>query len=199
MTNKSLKKNIFDYDVFIFDMDGTLYFQLPVRICMAIEIFMYYFFRPHKYKDLLNLIRFRKSYERGLLLPMNSNIHNWMHVKPLKYIRKFRDRKLLDFIEKIQNLGKTIIVYSDYPLDEKLKALTEFNPNMKFCASDNEIQCLKPDTKGLQNIVKIFAKPIDEFIFIGDRYEKDGICAQNAGMDYIILNKFHFNRRYKFS
>jgi len=57
-----------------------------------------------------------------------------------------------------------------------------------FSADDAAIQCLKPDVQGLKNILRITGEAAESSLFIGDRYEKDGKCADNAGMDYIILD-----------
>jgi FMN phosphatase YigB (HAD superfamily) len=57
-----------------------------------------------------------------------------------------------------------------------------------FCAADAAIQCLKPDAQGLKNILRITGEAVENGLFIGDRYEKDGKCAEGIGMDYIILD-----------
>jgi len=188
MTSSLHIKRISDYKALILDMDGTLYYHFPVRICMAIELFFYYLFRLNRLSELFAIYKYRKNYERGQLQTPDSNIVYWMEKRPKKYIRIFRDKRLINIAERMQQQGAKIVVYSDYPLKEKLEALSPFKPDLYFSAVDPKIQCLKPDSKGLLHIKDILDFPAEDIIFIGDRFEKDGLCAQHAGMDYHILN-----------
>jgi HAD superfamily hydrolase (TIGR01549 family) len=183
-----LHKKLHEYRAVLLDMDGTLYYQLPVRICMAFALAAYYTIHLKKLTDLFALAAFRKSYDKGFLAKGNAVIDYWMQEKPLKYIRMFRDKKLLELVQRLKNNGAVIAVYSDYPVTKKIDALRPFTADFAFCASDPAVQCLKPDTKGLKHIVETLGKPVEDTVFIGDRYEKDGRCAEGVGMDYIILD-----------
>lgn len=187
MTSTTHKKPISDYKALILDMDGTLYRQLPVRIGMAKELFFHYLFRLNRISELIAIYKYRKSYERGQLQTPNDNIVYWMEKRPKKYIRFYRNKKLIALTEEMQKQGVKIVVYSDYPLEEKLDALSPFKPNYYFSANDADIQCLKPDPQGLLHIINVLDIPKKDILFIGDRYEKDGLCAQEAGIDYLIL------------
>jgi FMN phosphatase YigB (HAD superfamily) len=171
-------------------MDGTLYYQLPVRICIALELLGYYMTHLKNINDLFTLRKYRKSHESGYMIKSNSITDYWMQERPLKYIRLFRDKKLLELIQQLRNNGATIVIYSDYPVVDKLRALKPFPFDFAFCASDTDIQCLKPDTKGIKRILEIIKESVENIVFIGDRYEKDGQCAQRVGMDYMILDKY---------
>jgi hypothetical protein len=70
----SFRKVISDYKAFILDMDGTLYYQIPVRICMAVELFFYYICHLNKISDLFLIYAYRKNSELGILQKPNSNI-----------------------------------------------------------------------------------------------------------------------------
>jgi FMN phosphatase YigB (HAD superfamily) len=164
---------------------------------MAFELLTYYAIHLKKIKDLFTLAAFRKSYDKGFLVERNAVIDYWMQESPLKYIRIFRDKKLLELVRRLQNKGAVIAVYSDYPVAQKIEALRPFTADFTFCASDPAIQCLKPDTKGLKHIMETLNKPVEDIVFIGDRHEKDGRCAEGVGMDYIILDKNQM-QRYKF-
>jgi FMN phosphatase YigB (HAD superfamily) len=169
-------------------MDGTLYYQAPLRFCMCIELMLYYVVRLQRIAELFMLYRFRKSYERGVLEQGNSVIEYWMHERPLRYISQFRDKKLIFLIQRLRKHGTKIAVYSDYPVQRKLTALPDLTIDHTFCAADSAIQCLKPDPAGLKNILRITNETAENSLFIGDRYKKDGKCAENAGVDYIILD-----------
>jgi FMN phosphatase YigB (HAD superfamily) len=112
-----------------------------------------------------------------------------MQEKPLRYISLFRDRKLICLIRRLREGGAKIAVYSDYPVKRKIAVLRDLTVDYCFCADDNVIQCLKPEAQGLKNMVRIIGEPVEYAVFIGDRYEKDGKCAEGVGMDYIILDK----------
>lgn len=60
-----MQKKLTEYRTVIFDMDGTLYFQSPVRLCMAVSLGLYYMIHPYKIKELMVLKKFRKMREQG--------------------------------------------------------------------------------------------------------------------------------------
>jgi HAD superfamily hydrolase (TIGR01549 family) len=206
-----LRQNLSEYKVILLDMDGTLYYQFPLRICMAFTLLGYYVLRPTKIKELLILRAFRRLRESDRLTDcenfeqkqyeilstrfkvsheqVENIIYRWMQEKPLKYVRIFRDKKLLRQMQRLRNSGIKLVLYSDYPVEKKLQVLYPFGVDYSFCASDAEINCLKPDSKGIRKIIEILNEPVGNMVFIGDRYEKDGQCAENVGMDYIILGK----------
>jgi len=195
----SLRKEITDYKALVLDMDGTLYYQIPVRICMAFELFFYHIFHLNKISDISAIYKYRKRNESGELFKQDANIAVWMQKKPQKYVRFFRDKKLIKFAEKMQKRGSKTVIYSDYPLKEKLEALLPFNPNFAFSSDNVEIQCLKPNNKGLLHIVDVLKLPVEDIVFIGDRFEKDAACAKQTGMDYLVLSRNCFirNKIYK--
>jgi len=185
---QQLRKKLCEYRLIILDMDGTLYYQAPLRFCMCIELMLYYAVHLRRIAELFMIYRFRKSYERGVLEQGNSVIRYWMQERPLRYISRFRDKKLIFLIQQLREHGAKIAVYSDYPVQQKLTALPDLTTDYYFCAADPAIQCLKPDPAGLKNILHITGETAENSLFIGDRYEKDGKCAENAGVDYIILD-----------
>lgn len=204
------------YKAIILDMDGTLYFQLPVRIFMAFDLLIHYCAHIMNIKELFALKEFRKIRENGVIQnkffftskqydivarrfqmepdAVRMLVKYWMFERPLKYIYRFRDKKLLELIQLLHNKGIKIIVYSDYHAEEKIEALESLKVDYIFCASDPEIMCLKPDIKGLVRIVEIIDEPIERILFIGDRYEKDGLCAAGVGVDFLICKKSRFSR-----
>ena len=185
----SLRKEITDYKAFVLDMDGTLYYQIPLRFCMAFALFFYYIFHLRKTKDLWAIYHYRKKNETGELQKQSPNIALWMQKKPQQYIHLFRDQKLIQFAQTMQEKGAKIVVYSDYPLQGKLEALPSFVPDFTFSSDNTEIQTLKPDNKGLLHIINLLNLSVEDIVFIGDRFEKDAACAIQTGMDYIVLHR----------
>jgi len=185
---QQLRKKLREYRLIILDMDGTLYYQFPLRLCMCVELAFYYTVHIRRVAELFTIMRFRKMYEKGIFEKETPVILYWMQEKPLRYIVLFRDRKLLCLVRQLREQGAKIAVYSDYPLWKKIAALSGLTADYSFCAADTAIQCLKPDAKGLKNILRITGEAVENSLFIGDRYEKDGKCAEGVGMDYIILD-----------
>jgi len=206
--NKKMQKHLDDYKALIVDMDGTLYHQAQVRQRMAIKLFICCLTRRVRFKELMILREYRKlretrefsegdDFEEKQIDKISGKykvkpecvkevLGAWMIDIPLKYIRMSRDVNLIGTLTQMRAAGKVIIIYSDYPVKDKLKAL-ELNTDFAFCAEDPEIRCMKPDTKGLKHIISVSGKDIEEILFIGDREERDGECAARIGMDHLIL------------
>ena len=204
-------EKLLKYKVWIFDLDGTLYNQTPVRIEMALQLIAYYICRPFKIRELLMLRQYRKIREK-LYNAENPNFHQlqikemsrrynmnvekvmkiidyWLINRPLSVIRRWRRSKVLSAIKLYQARGIEIIVYSDYPVSDKLKALN-VQPNYSYWSNDELIRCMKPNPKGLRNIIKQFNLTPQEFLYIGDRDDRDGQCARQVGIDYLDINDF---------
>jgi len=195
------------YNTIVVDLDGTLYFQNPVRLCMAISILIFCITHPFKYQEIFLVRSYRKLYSTGIkhlercsLLAQQYNLHisqvksviqEWMVKRPIPFIRKFCDKRLLALLENCRMLGVKLIVYSDYPVTDKLRALG-FAPDAAYCADD--VGCLKPSPDGLLHIIKENGIKASDCLFIGDKFEKDGKCAENTGMDYHILPQSRVKR-----
>lgn len=192
METINLKTPVTNYKAYIVDLDGTLYYQPSLRLYMAFHIVKHLICHPFSLKDIYVVYRYRKLREKGTLSGGLSNsseeaiIHGWMIETPLIYIKKTRDKTLIDFLNNRALEGAGIIVYSDYPTREKLSVLS-LNFKSSYHSGQTLINCLKPDTKGLLNILETEGLDPRDCLFIGDRMEKDGLCARGAGMDYLIL------------
>jgi HAD superfamily hydrolase (TIGR01549 family) len=181
---KQLSRPLDTYKAYILDMDGTLYHHLPVRLCMALSLVLYYIKHINRLREILEIQRFRNRIENGKLEQANSIVKYWIEKAPLKYMKIFKNSKLLSFIEKQKQRGAVIVVYSDHPAKEKCGVLN-LQTDYIFCAFDKEINCLKPDATGLKYIVNLLKLNTEDIVYIGDRYKKDGICAKALGIDYL--------------
>ncbi len=167
----------------IADVDGTLYYQEPVRIMMGIELLLK---RPWL---VMKILRFRMDVERGKVYLPQTDVAQWMYKEPLKWIRKFRDVDLIGLLNKLHDRGVSVILYSDHPCAEKGKYL-DIKFDAAYTSSDNRIMSMKPDPKGLYLILEENNLRPQECLYIGDRMEKDGYCADKCGVKYIILSHF---------
>lgn len=210
-TNCMLKVNV-DWNkiqAVIFDVDGTLYSQRLLRLLMLRDLLAYYLIRPSLWKDMLILgcfrslryemlgghhinenllkIQFRATAEkiRVPIIRVEACIEKWMMVHPLKYLRSIRYPGVLDFYNDLRESSIKLAAFSDYPVVEKLCAL-DMPEMISVCTTDPDVNSMKPDTKGLLLLVKKLAVPIDTCLLIGDREDKDGECAREIYMPYLI-------------
>jgi len=216
-------RKINDYDVYVFDVDGTLYDQPRLRIIMAGRLLKYYALHPFKIKNLFLLKQFREEKEKwtkekestltcfvskecGLALldekiccyiaeqkkisceKMCDIVKKWIYDEPMDVVNITRDIKLIDYIDSLKDAGKKVVIFSDYPAVDKMKALKCYSDAI-YTSTDENIMELKPSPKGLNVIISDFNVNKDRLLMIGDRYEKDGLSAINAGVDYIILKR----------
>lgn len=216
-------KSFNSYEVYVFDVDGTLYDQPRLRTIMAVRLLQYYLFHPLKIKDLLLLKKFREEKENwtkekeieteaftgtecGLSLLdekicfyishkikvshdiICGIVKKWIYDEPMDAVNITRDKRLIDYIDTLSKKGKKIIIFSDYPATDKMKALECYSDAI-YSAADKEIMELKPSPKGINVIIRDLNVSKENVLMIGDRYEKDGMSAINAGVDYIILKR----------
>ena len=200
-----------NYKAWILDFDGTLFYLLPVRIFMAAWLILYYLPRPHRWKEIFMLREYRRlrenlfaadsvnSYQLQLenlsqrygltIQKILDLVKMWMIEKPKFLIKTFQRKKLIAAIKFAQLRGIKIVIYSDNPVAEKIKA-PDFTPDYAFWSDDDLIKCMKPDSRGLENIIKLLKLNREEILYIGDRDDRDGLCAKNAGVDYCDVKKF---------
>lgn len=209
-------KNIYDYKCVTFDMDGTLYYQFPLRILMIINMILYCILHPFRIKEIFIVRYFRKIRENEDLLK-NKNfktvqyelvaskfkvsqeetkniISFWLIKKPLKYLNLYKDKRLAKIIDTLHKKKIIVIVYSDYPADEKAKALN-IKADYIYSSEDKNIMSLKPDPKALKYISKNLNLNFKDILMVGDRYEKDAKLAKSCGVDFIILPQSRMKRK----
>lgn len=196
--------------VIIFDVDGTLYDQSKLRKKMLFSLLTYYGLRPWKIREmaLLQLFRTEREKRAGEIFsdleeeqyqwcltkrkyPLNKIkevVEKWIFQYPLKYLKECMFPGTKDLFELLREKGIIIAIYSDYKAQAKLNAM-ELKADLVVCSTDPEINCLKPQPKGLEYISKKLQIGPDACLFIGDRQEMDGECAISAKMPYLIIDK----------
>ena len=213
-------KKLDEYKLVIWDLDGTLYFQKEFRIKMARVLVRSLICNPRHWKEAFVILKYRSLREKwdpadtgadlekrqymaaGKHFGMSGEqveriIARWMMEEPLKHLRAYRDEKAAGTLKALQEKGIKVIVYSDYPTADKLKAL-EIQVSGDFSAMDDEIACMKPNPRGLEYIIEKYKTSKEDSIMIGDRMEKDGEAAKGAGIDYLILEKKRKNREIQY-
>jgi HAD superfamily hydrolase (TIGR01549 family) len=198
------------YDAWLVDLDGTLYWQAPVRLLMAAELAC---FAPHRIRAVLC---FRREQERLRREPhtvsgatsafqaqldrtaaalgcapehLTEILSYWMEQRPGKWLRLFRHRGLLREIADFRAAGGKTAVVSDYPAAVKLAGMRIASLFDAVVASGEAggPAALKPDPAGLLLAAERLRVPPARCLVIGDRDDADGEAARRAGMGFRLM------------
>ena len=200
-------------ELVIFDVDGTLYNQSKLRKRMLFELIGYYIFRPWKYNDLLILYHYRKEREKraGVIgnkleqeqylwcsaitgigvAVIQKVVEKWIFEFPNKYLKSCRYPYVKEFFQILEHHHIKLAIYSDYEANRKMKAL-DLKVDLMVSSTDSQINAMKPQPNGLIYILnKLNVTAKTNCLFIGDRMELDGKCAENAQIPYLIIDPQH--------
>lgn len=220
-----MQKKWSEYQLILFDMDGTLYFQRPLQVHMGIKMLLSCL-KPGGFHEIMIVLRFRKLRENwksssATTMLLNSNIdetqyqllstqmgltpdeirpiiQKWIYQLPLQLLTHYRDNQLIEILKKY-HLYTQVVIYSDYPATEKCIALG-LNNIPCFYGGQENISRLKPDPKGIQVIMNHYHITDPSMVLmIGDRFSKDGQAAIAAGVDYLILKKHRIQRNKQYN
>lgn len=199
----------------IFDVDGTLYRQGPVRRGMLWRLLRARFRQP---MEGLLILRVLSAYRRaqevlrvsslrwddlaemqiGLASQwtgievevVNSYVARWMEREPLDLIAQARHEGVLEFLQVASARGFRLGVFSDYRAEPKLAAMgiADFF-DVVVCAQDAAVQKLKPHPRGLQVTLERLGVEKQEALYIGDRPEVDALAACNAGVACVTIGR----------
>ncbi|KRA84433.1 HAD family hydrolase [Altererythrobacter sp. Root672] len=190
----------------IFDVDGTLYDQWPLRLDMARALIA-----DSLQQRTLDTIRvlstFRKVREslgdarsvgvsneqfrrtakdRGCSEEhVRSIVERWIEQEPLARLRRRRTRGASELFSALKRNGRTIAAWSDYPVEPKLATL-ELKADLAVCSSDPAVNRFKPDPAGLQLILDRTATSPDQAIVVGDRFDRDWEAARAISVPTLI-------------
>ncbi len=191
----------------VFDVDGTLYEQRPLRRRMAAELALHCALRPWRLGLLRRLQVFRRERERisereledaGRLqyeLPaarlgvaserLRAEVEEWIERRPLRHLGGCRVAGVRRFFAHLRTHGVRIAVLSDYPAAAKLAALG-LDAEIVVCGADPGVGRLKPHPTGLRSVLRRLELPPGRCLLIGDRADRDGECARRAGVECLL-------------
>ena len=200
----------------LFDVDGTLYHQAPLRTIMLLLLVLLNLLKPRELKRKVRVIRqYRKAQEilreslgmqagnrnsqllltahrTGESVPFISDvIEEWFEKRPLPFLRFCCRRRLNRSMGLLNKKGITLGIFSDYPAEKKLEALgiSKYIKTV-ISSSDEGVQGFKPKTNGFTIAAgKMGLKP-SEILYVGDRPEVDGPGGVDAGMQVAIIKSF---------
>jgi FMN phosphatase YigB (HAD superfamily) len=197
----------------LFDLDGTLYRQRPLRLLMALELLTLPLAGPWKAVARLRALRaFRNAQEQlrhaasagaatsqaeaaskasGLAVAeVEALAADWMIRRPLKYLPFCRAAGLTELLDRLDAAGIRAGILSDYPAEAKLRALgldTRFSPVL--CATDREIGAFKPSPRGYLRACELWGLDAADVLYVGDRIDVDAAGAAAAGMRCAIVGR----------
>ena len=196
----------------VFDLDGTLYRQAPLRALMALELATLPLAGPWQARRRYRaLAEFRRAQEYLRAAPVNGSIaptqrklaaeyaslpipdvdrlvEEWMMIRPLKYLRWCRSPGIVPLLDFLEQRHVRAGVLSDYPADAKLRALGlagRLSPVL--CSTDSAIGSLKPHPRGFLYASEAWHLSPREVLVVGDRADVDAAGAAAAGMPCVII------------
>lgn len=206
-------------EAIIFDIDGTLYDQFGLTVKMLEELFWYFLFHPTKLYDLKILHDFRRA-RKIHLKDLTDNlerdqyvwaaeiskvspekvkkvVEEWLWERPLKHILYHRYPSLMDFIKNLSAKGIRFAFLSDYPARKKLLHLGIPFQHV-FSATDKNINCFKPNPRGLLLAAQTLNVSPEHCLVIGNCNELDGEAARRGSFPYLIIGA-HKAKTYLYS
>ena len=190
----------------VFDVDGTLYAQAPLRWRMARDMAW-----DAAARRSLTSIRVVSLYRRlretagtsegagfeaaltaqvaqATHLPPDRVCHileEWLERRPLPYLAGCRYPRLPALFEGLRHAGIAVAALSDYPAEAKLAALGLVADPVVW-AGDPDVDRLKPNPRGLLSVIERVGTTPAATVLIGDRPDRDGEAARRAGVRALI-------------
>jgi len=194
----------------LFDVDGTLYRQRPVRMRMAAELGRLFFTQPLRapsiwralsaYRACQETLRGRDDAhaERQLELAASrvrmtteevaAIVDEWMIERPLKYLENCRAHGLLELLDFLEARRVKVGILSDYPAARKLEALGIARYfSLVLCGGDPDIGAFKPSPRGFLAACARWQLDPADVLYVGDRVDADAAGAAAASMPAVIV------------
>ncbi|WP_193742869.1 HAD family hydrolase [Sphingobium bisphenolivorans] len=196
-------------DLVVFDVDGTLYRQAPVRAHMMVKIGVEVL--RNRSLTLPRLLRrYRQCREELALRPhedfrrrqyastaehmgcapdeVEALVEEWMQLRPLPLLKASRVEGIDLLFRALRSTGKMIGIFSDYPADAKLAAMG-LEADWIACAGHAEVGRLKPEPAGLIKLLQWSGVAPERAILVGDRVDRDWEAGSRAGVRTIIRSR----------
>jgi HAD superfamily hydrolase (TIGR01509 family) len=196
----------------VFDVDGTLYKQSPLRRAMLLRLLGEAMSSPGRGVAAFRVLRaYRQAQEllrgtqvQGALAAVQLRlacehsgqnedvvapiVSRWMEQEPLALLERCVEPALRTLLHDARSRGIRMGVFSDYPAAAKLDAmrLTEFF-DVVVSAHDEAVNRFKPHPSGLLETLRRLGVRPSQTVYVGDRHDVDGPAARAAGIPCIIL------------
>jgi HAD superfamily hydrolase (TIGR01509 family) len=199
----------------VFDVDGTLYRQRPVRLSMLARLVRAYALRPTDGRRVARALgAYRRAQERARLTPaaalcgpheqaalaarecglpaatVATIVERWMEQEPLDLVGRAAMVGMADFLRTARAAGTRLATLSDYPAAAKLGALGVGDLfDLSVSAQDEPVRAFKPDPRGLRFVLERLGVRPEEAVYVGDRPEVDALAAARAGVAAVIVGR----------
>lgn len=202
----------------LFDVDGTLYRQGPLRALMVAEMAAVFVRNgsvtaanevTHVIRTFRNVREDLRSHgapeaasidelqyantvaKSGVAADrVRQIVSEWIFERPLKHLRLVRRPGLQALLGTFIARGVKIGALSDYPVEAKLQALgTAERFSLKLCTTDAPINAFKPHPKGFRYACEQWGLSPRDVVYVGDRPEIDAIGAAATGLHCVIVGR----------
>ena len=196
----------------LFDVDGTLYRQGPVRRRMALRIVVAHLASPRSGIEVARcLAAYRRAQEelRGAS-PMRdlgeeqvrraakrcgappervrAIVERWMEREPLPLVAAYARAGLRELLDALDAAGAQAGVVSDYPAEAKLRALRVHGRfRAVVTAQDAGVGAFKPNPAGILQALQCLGVTSERAVYVGDREDVDGRAAAAAGARFVMV------------
>jgi len=196
----------------IFDVDGTLYHLTPMRRQMFARLLWAGLQNPYRGFHTMRILNsYRRAQEtlRGGAPQVDleqaqqtlaaewsgrseesvrETVENWTRRAPLDLLAQCRYDGVPELFEAARTRGVAVAALSDYPPAEKLQALgLASHFRHVISAQDPEVGRFKPHPRGLEVALERLGVSAADAVYVGDRPEVDGMCAERAGVRCAIV------------
>ncbi|MFK4873559.1 HAD family hydrolase [Novosphingobium sp. ZW T3_23] len=192
----------------VFDLDGTLYDQPPLRRAMALELVRHSLRRRslrtaeilrayRRIREMLGTVQGddftneqfsltarRRGCSEG---EVRALVEEWIERRPLVHLPRYKAQGIDDLFSALRATGRRIAVWSDYPVQAKLAALG-LKADHVICSGDRAVGRLKPHPAGLEALLEQAGVTAEETLVIGDRADRDAAGAAAIGVPSLIRN-----------
>lgn len=192
----------------LFDVDGTIYSSLRMRIYIALHMCIHILIHPKDIKIIKIISTFRKEREKragqyfggresleslqyrwaaevlGISVDeVRTVIAMWMYTVPLRYMRYSVYKDVFAVLDILKQKGVKVAMVSDYPVTDKLKAIG-IAVDVEVSALDADVSALKPSTRSYEKAIQVLGMKNSDCWIVGDRGDRDGAVAQSLGVQY---------------
>jgi len=196
----------------IFDVDGTLYDQPPLRRAMAIRLMRCVAREPFTGSRTIRVLRAYRHAQETLrssssvddvataqirMAAERTGVHEewvagcvrrWMEEEPLDTLHRCVYPGTLAVLRMCRTKGLRLAALSDYPADEKLRAMGMAGLfDVVVTAQAPEVNAFKPNPRGLLVALERLDVSAAECLYVGDRIDVDAAAANAAGVRCAIL------------
>lgn len=210
-----------DFDAVILDVDGTLFDHLAMRPSMAAALLRHLLTHKRGWRDVFVIWAFRRVRTRlaiaeageigrrefeitseatGVsIAEVEKIVARWLYQEPLSVMNRHVFPGVEAFLTMLKERGIRTGVFSDYPAEDKLRALG-LSVDVVRDATAADIGRLKPNPAGFLKVAELLGISPSRCLIVGDRDDRDGAAAKRGG--FVFLKRVSSRRRaaqYQFS